>query len=232
MENILRSGFAALGVDVTDKALAALRRYYELLTERNRVMNLTAIEGEEAVARLHFLDCGALLSFLDLSGMSILDVGSGAGFPGLVLKILCPDTEVTLLDAQRKRMEFQKEVVDALGLKNVRCLHGRAEEMTDMRGKYDLVISRAVAKLSILNELCMPMVRVGGHFIAMKGPDPSEEMAESKRASYLMGGRHVRYQAYTIPGTDVTHTFIFVLKEQPSPSQYPRRYSSIKKQPL
>ena len=195
-------------------------------------MNLTAIEGEEAVARLHFLDCGALLSSLDLSGMSILDVGSGAGFPGLVLKILCPDTEVTLLDAQRKRMEFQKEVVDALGLENIRCLHGRAEEMTEMRGKYDLVISRAVAKLSILNELCMPMVKVGGHFIAMKGPDPSEEMAESKRASYLMGGRHVRYQAYTIPGTDVTHTFIFVLKEQPSPSQYPRRYSSIKKQPL
>jgi len=232
MENILRSGFAAMGVDVTDKALAAFRKYYELLTERNQVMNLTAIEGEEDTARLHFLDCGALLRFKDLSGMKILDVGSGAGFPGLVLKILCPEAELTMLDAQRKRTEFQQEIVDALGLENVRCMHGRAEEMTELRGQFDIVISRAVAKLSILNELCMPLVKVGGRFIAMKGPDPTQEMQESKRACYLMGGRHVRYEPYTIPGTDVTHTFIFVIKEQPSPSQYPRRYSSIKKQPL
>ena len=232
MENILRSGFAAMGVDVTDKALAAFRKYYELLTERNQVMNLTAIEGEEDTARLHFLDCGALLRFKDLSGMKILDVGSGAGFPGLVLKILCPEAELTMLDAQRKRTEFQQEIVDALGLENVRCMHGRAEEMTELRGQFDIVISRAVAKLSILNELCMPLVKVGGRFIAMKGPDPTQEMQESKRACYLMGGRHVRYEPYTIQGTDVTHTFIFVIKEQPSPSQYPRRYSSIKKQPL
>ena len=232
MENILRSGFAAMGVDVTDKALAAFRKYYELLMERNQVMNLTAIEGEEDTARLHFLDCGALLRFKDLSGMKILDVGSGAGFPGLVLKILCPEAELTMLDAQRKRTEFQQEIVDALGLENVRCMHGRAEEMTELRGQFDIVISRAVAKLSILNELCMPLVKVGGRFIAMKGPDPTQEMQESKRACYLMGGRHVRYEPYTIPGTDVTHTFIFVIKEQPSPSQYPRRYSSIKKQPL
>ena len=232
MEEILRAGFAELGVPVTDEMIAAFRKYYELLTERHRVMNLTAIEGEENVARLHFLDCGALLRFGTPAGIRVLDVGSGAGFPGLVLKILCPSMELTLLDAQQKRAAFQQEVVDALGLKNVRCLHGRAEEMTEMRGQFDLVISRAVAKLSILNELCMPLLRVGGHFVAMKGPDPTAEMQEAKRSSDLLGGRHVRYQKYTIPGTDVTHTFIFVIKEQPSPSQYPRRYANIKKQPL
>ena len=232
MEEILRSGFASLGVTVSDETLASLRKYYELLTERNQVMNLTAIEGEENVARLHFLDCGALLGFKDLNGTKILDVGSGAGFPGLVLKILCPGAELTLLDAQRKRSEFQQEVVDALGLENIRCLHGRAEEMTELRGQFDYVISRAVAKLSVLNELCMPLVKVGGRFIAMKGPDPQQEMQEAKRSCYILGGRHVRWQPYTIPGTDIVHSLIFVIKEQPSPSQYPRRYSSIKKQPL
>ena len=232
MEEILRSGFTDLGVAVSDETIAALRRYYELLDEKNRVMNLTAIEGETEVARLHFLDCGALLRYMDLSGQKVLDVGSGAGFPGLVLKILCPGMELTMLDSQLKRVDFQREVTAALGLENVTSLHGRAEEMAALRGQYDVVISRAVAKLSVLNELCMPLVKVGGHFIAMKGPDPSLEMQESKRASYLLGGRHVRYERYTIPGTDVTHTLIFVLKEQPSPAQYPRRYSSIKKQPL
>ena len=232
MEEILRSGFASFGVPVSDEALAAFRQYYELLTERNQVMNLTAIEGEADTARLHFLDCGALLRFKDLTGMKVLDVGSGAGFPGLVLKILCPGEDLTMLDTQRKRTEFQQEVVDALGLKNVRCMHGRAEEMTELRGQFDIVISRAVARLSILNELCMPLVKVGGRFIAMKGPDPTQEMQESKRACYLMGGRHVRYEPYTIPGTDIVHSYILVIKEFPSPSQYPRRYSSIKKQPL
>ena len=232
MEETLRSGFAELGVTVSEEAIAQLRRYYELLSEKNKVMNLTAIEGEEDVARLHFMDCGALLRYLDLACMKVLDVGSGAGFPGLVLKILCPSLELTMLDSQLKRVEFQREVVEALGLTGVTCLHGRAEEMQELRGQFDLVISRAVAKLVILNELCMPLVKVGGHFIAMKGPDPSQEMVEAKRASYVLGGRHVRYEKYTIPGTDVSHTYLFVLKEQPSPSQYPRRYASIKKQPL
>ncbi len=232
MEEILRAGFAELGVNASEEAIRSLRRYYELLSEKNKVMNLTAIEGEEGTARLHFLDCGALLRYADLSGREVLDVGSGAGFPGLVLKILCPGLKLTLLDAQNKRVEFQQEVVAALGLTDVRCLHGRAEEMGDLRGRFDYVFSRAVARLSILTELCMPLVRVGGEFIAMKGPDPLEEMQEAKRACYLLGGRHVRYEKYTIPGTDVAHTLIFVLKEQPSPGQYPRRYASIKKQPL
>ena len=232
MEEILHSGFSELGIPVSAEAIAQLRQYYEILTERNKVMNLTAIEGEADTARQHFLDCGALLRYMDLSGQQVLDVGSGAGFPGLVLKILCPDMELTMLDSQLKRVDFQREVTAALGLQGVTSLHGRAEEMAELRGQFDVVISRAVAKLAVLNELCMPLARVGGHFIAMKGPDPSLEMQESKRACYVLGGRHVRYERYTIPGTDVSHTLIFVLKEQPSPAQYPRRYSSIKKQPL
>ena len=232
MEEILRSGFSDLGIAVSDEAIDMLRRYYQLLDERNKVMNLTAINGEEEVARLHFLDCGALLRFIDLQGKELLDVGSGAGFPGLVLKILCPSLELTMLDSQQKRVTFQQEVAAELGLQGVRSFHGRAEEMTELRGRFDIVISRAVAKLDILNELCMPQLKVGGRFIAMKGPDPSHEMQEAKRSCYILGGRHVRMEKYTIPGTDVTHSYIIVIKEFPSPSQYPRRYSSIKKQPL
>ena len=232
MEEILQAGFEELGVPASPEAIANLRRYYELLCERNKVMNLTAISGEADVARLHFLDCAALLRYYDLAGLKAADVGSGAGFPGLVLKILCPDMDLTLIDAQRKRVDFQQEVVSELGLTGVQCVHGRAEDMHDLRGTFDFVLSRAVASLAVLNELCMPMVKVGGRFSAMKGPDPSLEMQESKRACYVLGGRHVRVEKYTIPGTDVTHSLIFVRKEQPSPSQYPRRYASIKKKPL
>ena len=143
-------------------------------------MNLTAISGEADVARLHMLDCAAVLPQVSFAGKRVLDVGSGAGFPGLVLKLLCPDLSLTLLDSTQKRVQFQQEVCAALDLKDVTCLHLRAEEAPpEMRESYDLVVSRAVARLSILSELCLPFVAVGGSFLAMKGPAADEELLES-----------------------------------------------------
>ena len=232
MEEILREGFAALGIPVTGEALAGLEKYYALLEEKNRVMNLTAIQGEEETARLHFLDCGALLRWLDPAGKRVLDLGSGAGFPGLVLKLLCPDMELTMLDSLQKRVAFQQEAADALGLAGVCPTAGRAEEMTDFRERFDIVTSRAVARLNVLAELALPMVRPGGVFAAMKGPDPEEEIREAKRALALLGGGAVRVEKYAVPGTDAVHSLVLIEKASPTPARYPRRFAQIKKSPL
>lgn len=233
MEQILREGLAALGLECDDEALDRLRRYAALLEEKNRVMNLTAIEGEEAVARLHFLDCAALLTLPDFRGGTLLDVGSGAGFPGLVLKILRPALAVTLLDSLDKRVTFQRETGAALGLEGLSCVHGRAEEPpAGFRGGFDLVTSRAVARLSVLCELCLPLVRVGGRFLAMKGPSAEEELAECAAAVRLLGGGEARIVPYTVPGTDAAHSVVVIEKRAPTPPQYPRRWAQIKKAPL
>ena len=232
METILREGFAQLGLAVPDNAPAQLRGYYEYLTERNQVMNLTAIEGEEDTARLHFLDCAALLRYVPLGGKTLLDVGSGAGFPGLVLKILVPDCKITLLDSLQKRVTFQQEVCERLGLEQIRCIAGRVEELPDIRGRFDVVTSRAVARLNTLCEFCLPMVKVGGVFASLKGPAPEEELEEAARAIRTLGGKLERVEKYTVPGTDATHSVVIIQKVAPTPAKYPRRFAQIKKQPL
>lgn len=232
MEEILRAGFADMGIPVPEGAVEKLRAYYTLLDEKNRVMNLTAIRGEEDTARLHFLDCGALLRFLSLDGKAVADVGSGAGFPGIVLKILAPDAEMTLLDSLQKRVSFLREVCDALELSGVACVAGRAEEQTGLRECFDVVTSRAVARLSMLCELCLPLVRVGGVFAAMKGPEPEEELREARRGIVLLGGGEVRVEKYLIPGADAVHSLVLVKKLSPTPAAYPRRFALIKKSPL
>ena len=231
MEEILRAGFAELGVAADEAAIRNLRRYYERLEEKNAVMNLTAIQGETDTARLHFLDCGAVLRYVSPEGKTLLDVGSGAGFPGLVLKILRPDAAVTLLDSLRKRVVFLRETSDALGLE-VTCVSGRAEEMRALRESFDIVTSRAVARLDTLCELCLPLVKVGGVFAAMKGPEPEEELAGATRAVRLLGGGEARIEKYTVPGTDAVHSLILISKLAPTPAKYPRRYAVMKKSPL
>ena len=232
MEEILRAGFAELGVEASAEAIGQLQAFYRLLEEKNKVMNLTAIRGEEEVARQHFLDCGALLKYLDLRGKAAADVGSGAGFPGLVLKILCPDAELVTLDSLQKRIAFQTEAAEALGLRGVTPTAGRAEEAAALRERFDVVTSRAVAQLSILAELCLPLVKAGGVFAAMKGPSPEEEIAAAKRGIALLGGGEPRVERYTIPGTDIVHSLVLIEKVKPTPKGYPRRYAAIKKQPL
>ena len=233
MEEILRAGFAELGVDASAEAIGQLRAFCRLLEEKNKVMNLTAIRGEAEVARQHFLDCGALLKFLDLRGKTVADVGSGAGFPGLVLKILCPDMALVTLDSLQKRIAFQGEVVEALGLRSGTPAAARAEEAAaELRERFDAVTSRAVAQLSILSELCLPLVRTGGVFAAMKGPAPEEEIAAARRGIALLGGGEPRVERYTVPGTDAVHSLVLIEKVRPTPAAYPRRYAAIKKQPL
>lgn len=233
MEEILSSGFEQLGVPVPDGALARLREYYEYLSERNAVMDLTAITGEENTARLHFLDCCALLTTADFAGKRLIDIGSGAGFPGLPLKIMSPTTRVTLLDSLRKRVDFTSECVSRLGLEGIESLCLRAEEAPlKMRESYDIATSRAVAKLNLLLELALPFVRTGGVFLAMKGPDCGEEVAGAANAAGQLGGRIREVRRYTIPGTDVSHAVVIVDKLSPTPPQFPRRWARMQKKPL
>lgn len=231
MIELLQSGLAALGLP-TDGA-PALARYGELLLEKNQVMNLTAITDPADVAALHFLDSTALLTLTDFTGRTVADVGTGAGFPGLPLRIVEPTLRLTLLDAQNKRVDFLREVCADLGLEGVDCVHARAEEFSaDHRESFDLVTSRAVAHLQVLAELCLPLVRVGGCFLAMKSVDSDGELEESRHAIELLGGSVERTVDYGIPGTDVRHRVIFLKKVRKTEKKYPRPFAKIKKHPL
>ena len=233
LEELLQSGFEALSLVPDSQALGRYRIYYEYLEEMNRVMNLTAISGEEDVARLHFLDCAALLGLADLAGKKVIDVGTGAGFPGLALKIACPAMELTLLDSLDKRINFLKNTCEKLGFDDVTCIHSRAEEIpAGFRQGFDFALSRAVARLNLLCELCLPYVKKGGAFIAMKGSDLAEELTEAQRCIRTLGGQVEKKIDYTIPGTDVTHSALIIRKVADTPARYPRRWAQIKKSPL
>ncbi len=233
LENILVDGFAELGITPDVRAVARLRTYYERLTEANRVMNLTAISGEEDSARLHFLDCAAMLAHVDMRAARVIDVGTGAGFPGLVLKSVQPDIDLTLLDSLDKRIGFLRDTCTALELENVQCIHARAEQAdAALREGFDFATARAVARLGLLCELCLPFVKVGGAFVAMKGPDVGEELSEAGRAIAVLGARAAKPILYTVPGTDITHSLVIIKKERPTPPKYPRRWAQMKKQPL
>ncbi len=233
LEQLLREGFQELGLPLDEAALRRYRVYAETLAEKNAVMNLTAIEGEENVARLHFLDCAALLTGFELSGRRVIDVGTGAGFPGLALKIACPDMALTLLDSLDKRVGFLRECCGKLGFEDVNCVHARAEEApADYRAAFDVATSRAVARLRVLCELCLPLVKKGGLFLAMKGPDCAEELAEASKAMGLLGGRAEPVFTYKIPGTDISHTVVAIRKIGDTPAKYPRPWAQIKKKPL
>ena len=194
-------------------------------------MNLTGITEPREVATLHLLDSLALLPTAPLSGKRIVDVGTGAGFPGVPLKIALPESHVTLLDSLNKRIDFLKESCDALGLENVDCVHARAEEFGH-REEYDYAVSRAVAALPVLCELCLPLVKVGGAFLAMKSSHTEDEINEARRAIFLLGGRITEIIDYTIPTTDIVHRVIRIEKIATTPRKYPRRFAQIKKQPL
>lgn len=233
MQQILKNGFQDLGLPFTDEMNHRFRLYYDYLTEKNAVMNLTAIEGEDDTARLHFLDCVALCSVFDFSGTSVIDIGTGAGFPGLPLKIAIPNISMTLLDSHKKRMAFLEETCRILNFADVQCISERAEEVvTDIGGSFDVAVSRAVARMNILCELCLPFLHIGGHFIAMKGPDCEDELSEAANAIKVLGGNTPVVKKYNIPGTDITHSAIIIEKIRNTPSDYPRQFGRIKKAPL
>jgi len=232
LEDTLRSGLAELSLPCGEEVLSRFRVYYDALDETNKVMNLTAITGEDDSARKHFLDSAAPLLLFPLAGKKVIDVGTGAGFPGLPLKILEPGMQLTLLDSLQKRIGFLSGVCSALGFGDVACVHGRAEECGQRRECYDYALSRAVARLNILVELCLPYVKVGGAFLALKGPAVTEELQEAERAIAALGGKVEQVFDYAVPGEELHHNVVVIRKQSPTPKQYPRRFDRIKKSPL
>ena len=231
MGPILERGLAELGLDAG--CIPALEKFSQMLLEKNRVMNLTAITQPDQVATLHLLDSLFLLKTVNFAGKKAIDVGTGAGFPGMPLAIACPEGDFTLLDSLGKRVRFLEEVRGELGLGNVACVHGRAEEFArDHREGFAVVMSRAVANLSMLSELCLPLVEVGGVFLAMKSTGCEAEVDAARRAIRLLGGELRETIDYTIPATDVTHRLLVVEKVSPAPKKYPRPFPQMKKQPL
>ena len=238
MEQIIKQGLAELGLldQVPPEAPEQLAEYGRLMLEKNQVMNLTAITDPEQAARLHMLDSAALLRCADFSGeKTLLDVGTGAGLPGLPLKILVPSLQVTLLDSLGKRVDWLNEVCARLGLEGIQAVHARAEEQALQKGwrdSFDLVTARAVAQLRLLGELCLPFVKVGGVFLAMKTTDSGPELEEAAHCIKLLGGRAEACADYTVPGTEVTHRVIPIRKLAPTLKGYPRRWAKIQKEPL
>ena len=238
MEQMISAGLEELGLTgcVPKDAPAQLAQYGRMLLEKNQVMNLTAIREPEGVARLHFLDCATLLKYCDFQGKTLIDVGTGAGFPGMVLKILVPSLKVTLLDSLSKRLDWLTEVYEDLdGVDGITTVHGRAEEFAlekGFRDSFDFAAARAVADLRVLCELCLPYVKVGGKFLALKSTGSDEELAGADRAVRLLGGQVAAVEDYAIPGTGVTHRLIVIEKLAPTLRGYPRRWSKIQKQPL
>ena len=231
MNELLLQGLSELGLDVS--RAETLERFSSLLLEKNQVMNLTAITEPDAVAQLHLLDSAALLPFVDLTGKTVVDVGTGAGFPGMPLRILKDDFDLTLLDSLGKRVNWLQEVCDELQLKRVACVHARAEEFAmQHREQFDIATSRAVAQLSILSELCLPLIKVGGQFAAMKSVSTDEEIRQAHSAIAQLGGQLAGCTDYPVPETDVIHRIVRIEKVRPTPKQFPRAFARIKKAPL
>ena len=237
MREIIAAGLAELGLleQVPPQAPEQLAEYTRLLLEKNQVMNLTAITDPKQAARLHILDSAALLRWGTFAGKTLLDVGTGAGLPGIPLKILVPSLQVTLLDSLGKRVAWLNEVCAQLGLTGIQAIHARAEEQAldpEFRDSFDLVTARAVAQLRLLCELCLPYVKVGGTFLAMKSADSGLELGEAARCIQILGGRMEKALDYAAPGTEHIHRLIPIQKQIPTPKGYPRRWAKLQKQPL
>ena len=230
MRAALEAGLQKTGRALTDRQLEQFARFGTLLVEKNQVMNLTAITEPTAVAQLHFLDSLAVLDAADCKGKTIIDVGCGAGFPGVPVAIGEPTAKVTLLDSLQKRMNWLNEILPDLGIEAT-VVAARAEEyVAQHREQYDLATSRAVARLNILCELCLPYVKVGGKFLALKGAMTHEEVDEAKKAIAALGGRVADIFEY--PVADAVHRIVIIEKIKSTPKQYPRKFAKIKQSPL
>lgn len=233
---LLRTKAEELNITLTDLQLQQFKTYYEMLIEKNKVMNLTAITEYEDVINKHFVDSIMLGTIYDLSGnRKLIDVGTGAGFPGIPLKIAYPELKVTLLDSLNKRVGFLNEVIEALELEEIEAIHARAEDGGRnklYRDQYDVCVSRAVANLSTLAEYCMPFVKKGGYFISYKSNQIEEEIDQAKKAIKVLGGKLEKSEIVAIPNSDIKRQFIFVMKTMPTPKTYPRKAGTASKSPI
>lgn len=232
----LREKAAAFGIKLSDHQLDQFETYYEMLVEKNKVMNLTAITEKNEVIDKHFADSLALIkSGVSLTGQKILDIGTGAGFPGIPLKIAFPELEIVLLDSLNKRIKFLNEVIEALGLEKITAIHGRAEDFAkqkEYREQFDYVVSRAVANLTVLSEYCLPYVKVGGCFMPYKSGEIDEELNNSKKAVQILGGKIEEVVKFQLPDTDIGRSFVKIKKNKNTAKKYPRKAGLPAKEPL
>ena len=234
--HILEDGCQAFGVTLTDKQIEQFEKYYELLVEWNKVMNLTGITEFDEVMQKHFVDSVAAAKYAEMEKVNrLIDVGTGAGFPGIPLKIVYPHIQVTLLDSLNKRIKFLDEVVDNLGLIGIETVHGRAEDAAkkaEYREQFDLSVSRAVANLASLTEYCLPFIKVGGKFVSYKSVSVDEEITQSKKAVYVLGGEIGKVEKFNLPESDMERSLVIIEKKRSTPKKYPRKAGMPTKEPL
>lgn len=232
----IKEVFDKMHIELPDGALELLNRYYEMLIDTNKVMNLTTITEYSEVVIKHFADSAAIGCITDMNGnIDLIDVGTGAGFPGIVLKIVYPQLSVVLLDSLNKRVNFLKNVITELGLTGISAIHGRAEDIArnkDYREKFDLCVSRAVANMSSLSEYCLPFVKVGGRFIPYKADGCDEEVKTASKAVNILGGKIRKIESYVIPDTDICRKFVVIDKLRNTSAKYPRKVGLPTKEPL
>lgn len=236
MRDLLIEGAKQLGIDLSDKQVEQFMRYKELLQEWNEKMNLTAITEDREVITKHFLDCMTINKALEMKNQkTVIDIGTGAGFPGLVIKIAFPHLEVTLVDALKKRLNFLEVVIEELGLEGIKCIHSRAEDLGKnkvYREGFDICASRAVANLAVLSEYTLPFVKIDGYLIALKGQKLDEELEQGQKAIQILGGQLEEVVYTGVPFTDLDHKIAKIKKVKSTSTKYPRKAGEPTKSPL
>lgn len=234
--SILEEACRDIGLELTKEQYEQFMKYKDLIQEWNKKVNLTSIKEDEEIVKKHFIDSIKIFKFEEVKNAKrIIDIGTGGGFPGIPMKIVNPDCEMVLLDSLNKRINFLNIVINDLGLKNISTIHGRAEDFavkSEYREKFDVVVSRAVANMTVLSEFCLPYVDIGKHFVALKGPSVDEELNEAKRALSVLGGEVEKLIPVKIEDSDLEHNLVVIKKVKNTPKQYPRKAGTANKKPL
>ena len=235
-ENLLKDKAKEIGIELSELQIDQFNKFYQLMVEWNKVMNLTGITEYDEVVEKHFIDSLSLVKVIDINKInSVIDVGTGAGFPGIPLKIAFPHLNITLLDSLNKRIKFLNEVISETGLENISTIHGRAEDFAKQekyREQYDLCVSRAVANLATLSEYCLPYVKVGGRFVSYKSGEIDEEVESSKTAVKVLGGKINKIEKFQLLGTDIGRSFVNIKKLKNTGKKFPRKAGLPSKEPI